>query len=320
MHFVYRNITCPGLKASGAACLIAFSFLQVANAQTIQDAPLQMTQDAPDARANDVYSPKLIYQIIAGQKTLVMYFGGWYQTDSAALPNDSIYRAVCTAPNACGLAQKVIDPVAMQMGSASMVNDPTIVELHNNGLDYLVMYMTGVTGEDRNDAATVQNNKIYYSVSWATDGIHWSIPKLLFDNGWLPSATVNADGDVILYANTNWNNNPNFLSRCNLGPSGIAVAPCEPVITSQEKLYINVDVTYQKELHLFQMLAQDSTGSFNSGIDYLDSNDGLVWEVRAENVVAQGMTPTIHPDTACWVYYGYAPVIYQADIFLKVWC
>ncbi len=137
-----------------AIFLILIGLSQAATAQTISDPPLQLTQDDPNARPNDVYSPKLIYQTINGQKTLVMYFGGWYRTDPETLPNDFIFRAICTAPNACGVAQKVIDPVASQMGSASMVNDPAVIELHNGGLDYLVMYMTGVTGEDRDNGYT----------------------------------------------------------------------------------------------------------------------------------------------------------------------
>jgi hypothetical protein len=305
----------------GAAALyILTNIFQVRSLQAIASDVIQMTMEESGTRPNDVYSPKLIYQTLNGQRTLVMYFGGWYRTDSEDLPNDSIYRAVCLAPDFCGVAQKVIDPVAGHLGLASMVNNPTIVELHNYGQDYLVMYMTGVTGADRNNAATVQNNKIFYSISWAADGIRWSVPKLLIDEAWLPSATVDADGNVLLYANTNWTTNPHFLSRYNLGPSGLAVSKAEPVVTDAGVNYTNVEVKYRKELARFQIVAQQASLSFNSEVDYLESVDGVRWDVHAKNITPPGMTPGVHPDTSCWVYYGLAPKIYFSNIFLKVWC
>ena len=289
-------------------------------AQTTNSLPQQMTAEQTGTRPNDVYSPKMIWQTINGQKTLVMYFGGWYRTDPTQLPNDAIYRAVCPAPNQCGDAQKVIDPVAAGMGSASMVNNPTIVELHNFARPYLVMYMTGVTGEDRNNGWTTQNNKIYWSMSWADDGVNWSTPQLLIDNAWLPSATLDSAGNVILFANTNWNNNPYFMSRYNLGISGIGVTPPEPFVTDNGVNYINVEVKYRSQLGLFQMVGQHVTGGFNSQVDLLDSPDGVNWTVRAQGITSDGMTPGVHPDTSCWVYYGKAPQIYLSNIFLKVWC
>lgn len=305
-------------RALVLALLSGFSFL--AHAQTRFSPPVQMTAELAGTRSNDIYSPKLIYQTINGQKTLVMYFGGWYRTDPTQLPNDSIYRAVCTAPNNCGAAQKVIDPVADGLGSAALVNNPTIVELHNFARPYLLMFMTGVTGEDRNNAWTTGNNKIYWSMSWADDGVHWTVPQLLLDNAWLPSATLDANGNVILYANTNWNNNPWFLSRWNLGRSGITVMDHEPVATNTGTGYINVEVKYRAQLGIYQMIAQQVTSAFNSEVDYLQSVDGVNWTVEAENITPQGMTPATHPDTACWVYYGRAPAIYLSNIYLKVWC
>ena len=292
-----------------------------ATAQTVPASPpVQMTTEQPGTRPNDIYGPRMIYQVINGQKTLVMYFGGWYRTDPNQLPNDSIYRAVCSAPNACGVAQKVIDPVAAHMGSASMVNNPTIVELHNFTRPYLVMYMTGVTGDDRNNAQTVQNNKIYYSMSWADDGVNWSTPQLLIDSAWLPSATLDADNNVILYANTNWNENPYFLARWNLGASGIAPAEPEPVITSNGVNYINVEAKYRPQLSRYQIIAQQVTAGFNSEVDFLESQDGVNWDVRATNIAPPAMTPGVHPDTSCWLYFAQAPRVYLSNIYLKPWC
>ncbi|HQT77822.1 MAG TPA: hypothetical protein PLD10_12280 [Rhodopila sp.] len=301
-------------------CLLLLAVSRPGAAQTMTSSPLEMTTERPGTRLNDVYSPRLIYQTINGQKVLVIYFSGWYQTNPDKPPNDAIYRAVCSAPNACGTVQKVIDPVADNMGSAALVNNPTIVELHNFSRPYLVMYMTGVAGDDRNAAWTTQNNKIYYSMSWADDGVNWSVPQLLIDSAWLPSATVDADGNVILYANTNWNNNPYFLARWNLGRSGIAVTAPQPIVADNEANYINVEAKYRPQIGRFQMVAQQVTAGFNSEIDLLESLDGVNWNVRAENITPQGMTPGVHPDTSCWVYYGKAPQIYLSNIFLKVWC
>lgn len=159
-------------------------------AQTSFPTPMPITTEEAGTRPNNVYGSKLIYQTIHGKPVLVMYYGGWYRTDPEAPPNDSIYRAVCATPSSCGTGQKVIDPVASGMGAASMVNNPTVVEVHNAGQDYFIMYMTGVTGASPNDGYIIPNNKIYYSTSFATDGINWSVPRLLLDNAWLPSAVV----------------------------------------------------------------------------------------------------------------------------------
>lgn len=304
------------------ACLAAVCGLIAlpATAQTTYPRPIQMTQGAPGARANDVYAPRMIYQPINGVQTLVMYFGGWYRTDPEELPNDAIYRAVCTAPDACGAVQKVIDPVAAGMGTASMVNNPSIVELHNRGQDYLVMYMTGVAGDNRDDGETVSNNKIYYSVSWAKDGVNWTVPALLLDCGWLPSATVDAAGDVILYANTNGLESAGFLARYNLGPDGTAAGGGEAVTTSTGQAYENAEIKYRPAIGLFQMVAQHASAEYDSEIDFLDSADGVHFTVRASNITQPGLTPGVHPDTSCWVYYGEAPATYLSNIFLKSWC
>jgi hypothetical protein len=308
-------------------CLLACALLPALLTPALRPAraqvsapPVQITAEQSGARANDVYSPKLIYQTINGKPVLVMYFGGWYRTNPYTLPNDSIYRAVCSAPTQCGAAQKVIDPVAAGLGSAAMLNNPTIVQLNNFGRPYLLMYMTGVTGDDRTNGQTVQNNQIYWSMSWADDGVNWSKPQLLLNDAWLPSATLDANNNVILYANTNWNENPYFLSRWNLGQSGIAVARQQPVSTSNGINYINVEVKYRPQIGLYQMLAQQVTSAFNSQVDYLYSTDGARFTLGVENVIPPSMTPGVHPDSSCYVYYGYAPGLYLSNVYFKRWC
>ncbi len=105
-----------------------------------------------------------------------------------------------------------------------------------------------------------------------------------------------------------------------MGPSGVAVGPIEPITTNDDEEFINLEVKYDPNLKLYQMFAQKSTGSVNSEIDYLDSADGVNWVVRVEDIIERGMTPSWHPDTACWVYYGKTSNSYQANIYLKVWC
>ena len=159
----------------------------------------QITSDQAGLRPNDVYAPRLLYQTINGQKTLVMYFGGWYRTNPSTSPQDAIFRAVCSAPNACGPAQMVLDPRTSNLGSAGLLNNPTIVEVHNNGQDYYIMYMVGGSSNDPKAGYTISNNWVYYSTSYANDCVNWSVPQLLFTNAWLPSATVDARGHVLLY-------------------------------------------------------------------------------------------------------------------------
>jgi hypothetical protein len=183
------------------------------------------------------------------------------------------------------------------------------------------MHMTGVTGDDRSNWQTITNNKVHYSVSWAKDGVNWTPPVLLFDRGWLPSATVDAQGNVILYLNANGLVSPGFLTRRNLGPGGVdSRSPGEAVATSTGQTYDNVEIKYRPEIGLFQRFAQQASAKFNSEVDFPDSTDGVNFVVRADSVTQPGMTPGVHPDTSCPVYYGVAPEIYLANIWLKSWC
>lgn len=306
--------------------------------------PTQLTMDAPGKRPNSVYAPRLVEQVINGTSTLVMYFGGWYQTDPTKAPNDSIYRSICSAPNACGTPQLVINPVAFGLGSASLANNPSIVELHNNGQDYYVMYLVVVPGTNPNAGFTSCTNQIYYSTSFANDGINWSKPVPLgTTTAWLPSVTLdgNSPPHVIMYATSNYtppasipsgvtcpNQDPNqpFLARYDLGTSGVSVSAPVAVTTlgtsGQSLSYYNVSVRYRPSLNppLYQMLAQQfNLSSLNSEIDSLYSTDGITFKTLATNVTPQGLTPASHPGTDCWVYYGVATST-DVNIFMKSWC
>ncbi len=108
----------------------------------------------------DIYSPEPV--IFNGVPRL--YFGGWLSSND--LPHDAIYVADCPyGAGACTNARKVIDAVA---SGVYQLNDPSIVLVRGNGStrDYYIMYMTGSTD------TTIASNNIYYSVSWADDGVN----------------------------------------------------------------------------------------------------------------------------------------------------
>lgn len=241
---------------------------------------------------NNVYSPSLLFQ--GGQ--LYMYFGGWAQ---AGQTHDAIYRATCSNPYPCSSVVKVIDP---QSNGFNHINDPTIV-LHPGG--YYIMYMTGVRAGL--DGLVASNNQIYYSTSWANDGINWSAPQLLLDGYWLPSVTIR-DGEIYLYANSTSNGT---LYRFDLGTSGAGIAASQPVNQPAGRSYMNVDVMYRPALGFYQILAENlAPGPSSSQIDYLSSFDGVNWlsGIDAIAVPAPGQvqirTPAPHPDTHQWVYFG----------------
>jgi hypothetical protein len=301
-----------------------------AAAQGMFPTATQITKDSTQSgtRVNDVYSPRMIRQTINGTSTLVMYFGGWYQTSSSSTPNDAIYRVVCSAPNVCGTPQMVINPVAFGLGSASLANNPTIVEVNANGQNIYIMYMTVVTGNVVGAGFTTSNNQIYYSTSFATDGVNWSTPQLLIPGAWLPSATLdnNNPPNVILYANGNGAKNSSgqevpFLARYNLGPSGVAVNTPVAVNTGNTS-YDNVEVRFRTTTNPvgYQMLGQQLTSNVNSEIDYLFSTDGINFELSSSNIVQNSQTPAAHPDTSCWVYYGLSGGTLDSNIFFQSWC
>ena len=171
---------------------------------------LVMLQPASSFAVNRVHNGQNIYSpfLLRQDGMLRMYFGGWMDYGQE---HDAIYRSDCPWEiAACHNTIKVIDAVAVGL---KQVNDPTIVRMPGG---YYIMYMTGVL--PGMDGAITENNKIYYSTSWDNDGVNWSPPQLLISGAWTPSATLNQNGEVILYANSNING---LVEIYNLGQSGV---------------------------------------------------------------------------------------------------
>jgi hypothetical protein len=298
--------------------------------------PVQITFNSSSAptsvRVNDVYAPRMIQQTINGTPTLVMYFGGWYQiaNSPSVTPNDQIYRMVCSSPTSCDPPQPVINlnndtSSGFQMGS--LANNPTIVgPVTENGQSIYIMYMT-VVNEPAGSGFNLADNQIYYSTSFADDGVNWSVPTKLITTAWLPSATLDnsTPPNVILYANSTTNG---LLLKYNLGPTGVAVGTPTTVNTGSVN-YENVQVLYRSTTSPagYQMLAQqppsDPTTSLNSEIDYLFSTDGTNFSLSQSSIIEQGQTPGAFPTTDCWVYFGETVGGVdglQSNIFLESFC
>jgi hypothetical protein len=241
----------------------------------------------------NVYSPNLVLF----NSKLRMYFGGWANVSDR---NDGIYLTDCfQSPTQCFHIRKVID--AKSLGFEHL-NDPSVV-LHPSG-QYYIMYMTGVPlGKD---GFQVRNNKIYYSTSWAYDGVNWSKPMLLTGNGWLPSATVYR-GQILLTYNDTFRTGMPYIM--NLSASGVSILSDKQVLVNgahSNARYLNTEVTYRPQISLFQILGERFDGT---GIDLLHSPDGVNWhQVHTHVVKASPLervrTPAAHPHTHSWVYYG----------------
>jgi peptidoglycan hydrolase-like protein with peptidoglycan-binding domain len=244
---------------------------------------------------NNLYSP---FGVLFNG-ALRLYFGGWL---SAGQTNDNIYVADCPSPtSACGAAQKVMDAVASGL---IHVNDPTIV-LHPGSPAYYIMYLTGYNSAGSND--------IYYATSWATDGLTWSAPTRLISGYWLPSAVWKND-HVELWANSTTDG---AVRKFDLGSSGIGVgAPTTASFDNAPSVppfYSNVDVVWRPTLNAYQMVAEralSTTPGAASVIDYLSSTDGVSWHLQYPSIIAAAPgqfrvgTPSQHPDTAQYVYFG----------------
>lgn len=236
----------------------------------------------------NIYSPDIVKQ----NNQTVMYFGGWMS--AADLPYDAIYRCVmpCTSP---------VEVLSPPYGNLVQINDPTLVQMPAG---YWIMYMTGSTS--LNGELNAQG--IYFATSW--DGITWSAPQSLIPGYWLPSAVLK-DGRVYLYVNPTVS--PNKQWRFDLGTSGVGVGT--PVITthSQPYNYANVDIAYHPSINLWQMVAENIGDLPASQIDYLYSFNGIDWVLGQAGIItapAGGSvrTPTMHPDTAYYIYYGCSSV------------
>lgn len=288
---------------------------------------LAVTQGAPFAEAQqtvingfNVYSPNLVFQ---GNK-LKMYFGGWMKSGET---EDAIYRADCSSPTNCTNPVKAIDPSLPHLrGYLQQVNDPTVV-LHPSGQFY-IMYMTGVYRGSPLDGFTPAKNHIFYSTSWANDGVNWSAPQLLIREAWLPSATINKNGEILLYANSNVSG---LVEQYNLGTSGVQVRTPNIVRTNNGIYYLNVDVMFRPTLGkngLYQIFAErfPEEGKSNQ-IDYFTSADGINWSI-GRNAVAVPVagdkhvnTPAPHPHTHGYLYFGSTHQTNSTDyqIYFKTW-
>lgn len=275
----------------------------------------------------NVYSPFLLLQpsCLPGQCTplnhLYMYLGGWL---AAGQTNDAIYRIECsqTGDQCFSSAIRVLDPSP----EFTHLNDPTIV-LMDGPSPFYIMYMTGVplpyTGvetviDSKGRSIPGGRNRIFYSTSFANDGVNWSRPQPLFpsatanpaddfsnDNAlcWLPSVTKRGP-EVFLWCNAELNGQILVFS---LGTSG--TAPKYLGTASPPIGYNNVNVTWRSETNLFEILGQ-SYGT-SPRIDYLESADGLSWNLAfagAANIdTSSGQvqigTPAAHPHTASKLYF-----------------
>lgn len=206
------------------------------------------------------------------------------------------------ADGGCGTPETILDSEALGF---EHLNDPTIVAMPGG---YYIMYMTGVAAGESGLVAS--NNRIYYSTSWVSDGVQWSNPAKLINKYWLPSATIGPSGNVYLYANDNSINGQ--VVRFDLGTTGVGVGTPQIVTVPDGKLYSNVHVMYRPALGFYQILAQYHHPDGSGAIDYLDSTDGLDWNLVHPDVVIPDIaagefsvgTPAPHPDTHSWVYFG----------------
>jgi eight-cysteine-cluster-containing protein len=240
----------------------------------------------------NIYSP----DVVSHNGVRHLYFGGWL---TAGQTHDAIYRSQCgNLGDTCTNTSKVLDP---QPYGFDHLNDPSLVKMPGG---YYIMYMTGLV--QGLDAFTASNNKIYYSTSFVTDGVNWSTPREVINNGWLPSATIGKTGQVELYANeTKVHGN---VVRFKMGESGTTPAPYEPVVFSNGVFYLNPDVEYRQSIGLYQMFAERQGAK---AIDYLTSTDGINFTLVAPDIatststgVTYIRTPGQDAETGAWLYYA----------------
>lgn len=271
----------------------------------------------------NIYSPELVYQGSA----LRMYSGGWMTT---GMVHDAIYRSSCPEPNwngsrwvsgICSGTTKVIDAAA---NGFDALNDPSVIFFPGgvNG-GYYIMYMTCVPAGQ--NGLNVTSNHICWSMSWANDGVNWSRPAVLTTKAWLPSAVRAANGRIYLYANSN-GSDPTvpYLSRFDLGTSGVGFSAPTAVSVNGNSFYSNVNVVYRASLGVYQIFGEKDGAT---RIDYLWSADGVTWILGRENAVvpAPGQnrvnTPAPHPSNSAFMYYGQSPLTNSMgySIFFNQW-
>lgn len=263
----------------------------------------------------NVYSPHM--QVIDSR--LKMYFGGWQDQDQT---HDKIYRSDCPTADHCDFEQAV---VFLESGAWTdrpagtvHVNDPSIVSMG----DYLIMYMT-VCRDAAKCVTDTSVNEIDYSVSWASDGLHWTSPVPLLLNAWSPSAVRKPDGSVWLYANTAGDG---MLFYMSLGPSGAEPSARMPVNVGANIGYQNIEVRYYAAFAQYVMVGE-RTGL--GVIDALLSRDGvsfsMVWQSIATPIGdwSYVRTPAMYPNNVCFLYAAASKESWYAEgnkIFVKSLC
>lgn len=219
----------------------------------------------------NIYSPETI---VVGNK-LHVYFGGWMKSDQV---NDVIYRTICDKSGKnCSTPKAVVDSNALGF---EHFNDPSIVKLKDaSNREYFLMYLTGV--KDGENGLVASNNHIYYTTSWADDGLTWEVPRLLVSKHWLPSATVNKKGEVELYANDNSINGR--VVRLNMSKSGIDLIKTEQINYGVTDNYSNPHIQYMPKQDMYYIIAERATPT--NGIDAFSSADGLTWKQTNKDIV-----------------------------------
>jgi len=278
----FQNCT-PGFQAAsggGSSLISSISapFVRAANSPVI-------------GSANNIYSPTFIVE----GGTLVMYFGGWLASGQI---NDNIYRSEChNGVGACDSPALIFD--SAKLGFQAL-NDPTIVTMPGG---YYLMYMTGL----EKGCLVTKCNHVYYATSY--DGVTWSPPQLIVSNLWLPAATIDGNGHVILYGNpTQDGSNYRQVTRYDMGTSGIG--QISSTALNLPKPYANIDVQYRPSLGVYQMLAEVFQSTMNNQIDYLVSTDGINFVLIGDGIIkpqeANGYvrTPAASPTDESFIAYG----------------
>ena len=309
-----QNYPCPSISGVGdfacPAVMVDVSSLTITVRGTTQkpeddisNPPEVPTEQVVLFNENNIYSPT---PIMVGSATH-LYFGGWLKDGQV---NDNIYRAVCNSSGkSCGSIQTVIDAASHGF---EHLNDPSVVRIAGNntngGRDYFIMYMTGVLkGED---GFVPTNNDIYYSTSWADDGVNWSKPTKVVEDHWLPSATLNSAGEVELFANDNGIHGN--VTRLNMGKSGVERRTTARVdygkISGTDTLYSNAYVQYMPSQRQYYILAERMNAP--SAIDAFVSSNGVTWELSMGQIITleSGQervgTPAFHPNNTNLIYFA----------------
>ena len=257
-----------------------------------------------------VYSPDLIVQ---GDQVM-LYLGGWGNEQRPAFeagvaPRDTIYRANLAAPDS------IVPVLRPQDHGLGLLNDPSIVNMGS----YWIMYMTCVVDPTPGAGNDARRNAIYWSVSWANDGVNWSPPAPLANDLWLPAAIKRPGEDVRLYANSNIDG---LIYRVDLGSSGVVAGARTAV--ALPKPYRNIKLDYIGTVGRYQMLAQFvAADNSSSTIDRLTSHDGLSWIIADENLLPDvrfAITPAGHPFSDAYVYHGAAETLDGPwNVFIEQW-